>query len=449
MKRFIIIALLLLGLTSLYLVMAQQKVLDETIAEVGGHPVYLSDVETQYIQAKAQGATGSADQLRCAILEDMLYRKLLLYQAEIDSIKITDEDISNNIDQKIRYSIQQFGSQQKLEEFYGKSLIEIKAEFHDPIRDQLLASQAESKIFENIKITPTEAKTYFNSLSRDSIPIVPTMYEIAHIVKEPQVSPEELQAARDKISGFRDRIIKGEKSFAALAYLYSEDPGSATKSGELGFFGHGQMQPEFEAAAFNLKNKGDISEVVKTKYGYHVLQLIERRGELVNVRHILVIPKVSPVDLNRAKSLLDSVAELIQKDSLTFEKAALKFSDDPNKINGGMIINPESNNTRFPAEQMDPKIFFVIDKLKVGEISTVVPYQTEDNTSAYRILYLKTRTEPHRATLKDDYNDIVDWATQKKQNEEKAKWVASKAKSAYIRIDDRYKNCKFKYKWPL
>jgi peptidyl-prolyl cis-trans isomerase SurA len=449
MKRISIITLFLLGLSAFQYVNAQQKVLDETVAEVGGHPIYLSDIESQYLQAKSQGAAGTGTQLRCAILEELLFQKLLLYQAEIDSVKVTDEEVSQNIDNKIRYSIQQFGSQQKLEEFYGKSLVEIKAEFHDPIREQLLASQVESKIVENIKITPSEARTFFNSIAKDSIPIIPTMYEIAHIIKQPQLSAEELQAAREKISGIRDRIVKGEKTFAALAYLYSEDPGSATKSGELGFFGHGQMMPEFEAAAFNLKNKGDISEIIKTKFGYHVLQLIERRGEMVNVRHILIVPKVSPVDLARASSILDSVAMLIQKDSLTFEKAALRFSDDPSKINGGVIINPESNTARFPADQMDPKIFFVIDKLKVGEISSVVPYETEDKTPAYRILYLKTRTEPHRATLKDDYNDIVDWATRKKQDEEKVKWVASKAKNAYIRIDDRYKDCKYRYKWPL
>ena len=446
-SKIAFIALLFFSLVTYLPSNAQQKVLDETIAEVGGHPIYLSDIENQYMQAKSQGVQGSPEKLRCTILEEMLYQKLLIYQGEIDSVKVTDEEVNQEIDSKIRYSIQQFGSQQKLEEFYGKSLLEIKAEFHDPIKEQFLARQVESKIFENIKITPTEAKAMFNAIPKDTNWVIPTVYEIAHIVKQPQVSAEELQMTREKISSLRDRIVKGEKTFAALAYLYSEDPGSASKSGELGFFGHGQMMPEFEAAAFNLKNKGDISDIIKTKYGYHILQLIERRGEMVNVRHILIIPKVSPADLQKAKSLLDSVAELIIKDSISFEKAALKYSDDPNKINGGLIINPNTNNSRFPADQMDPKVFFVVDKLKVGEISTVVPYETEDKTQAYRILYLKTRTEPHRATLKDDYNDIVEWATSKKQLQEKVKWIASKSRYAYIRVDDRYKNCNFTYRW--
>jgi peptidyl-prolyl cis-trans isomerase SurA len=240
--------------------------------------------------------------------------------------------------------------------------------------------------------------------------------------------------------------VKGEK-FSTLAVLYSEDPGSAARGGELGMFTRGSMAPEFESAAFNLKNKGDLSEVIKTKFGFHLLQLIERKGDFVNVRHILIIPKVSPDDLSAAATKLDSIAELIRADSITFTKAALKYSDDPGKVNGGLIQSQSSGNTRLAADELDPKVFFVIDKMKPGEISNSVPYTTEDGTQAYRILYLQLRTEPHKANMKDDYNKIQEWALDNKKEKEIAKWIQLKSKSAYIRLGDKFRDCHFKYDW--
>jgi peptidyl-prolyl cis-trans isomerase SurA len=207
------------------------------------------------------------------------------------------------------------------------------------------------------------------------------------------------------------------------------------------------MAPEFESAAFNLKNKGDLSEVIKTKFGFHLLQLIERKGDFVNVRHILIIPKVSPDDLSAAATKLDSIAELIRSDSLTFTKAALIYSDDPGKVNGGLIQSQSSGNTRLAADELDPKVFFVIDKMKPGEISNSVPYTTEDGTQAYRILYLQLRTEPHKANMKDDYNKIQEWALDNKKEKEIAKWIQTKSKSAYIRMGDKFRDCNFKYSW--
>jgi peptidyl-prolyl cis-trans isomerase SurA len=207
------------------------------------------------------------------------------------------------------------------------------------------------------------------------------------------------------------------------------------------------MAPEFESAAFNLKNKGDLSEVIKTKFGFHLLQLIERKGDFVNVRHILIIPKVSPDDLSTAATKLDSIAELIRSDSLTFTKAALIYSDDPGKVNGGLIQSQSSGNTRLAADELDPKVFFVIDKMKPGEISNSVPYTTEDGTQAYRILYLQLRTEPHKANMKDDYNKIQEWALDNKKEKEIAKWIQTKSKSAYIRMGDKFRDCNFKYSW--
>lgn len=446
MKNIVITTLFLFTMIFSTAVKAQDKVIDEVIAVVGSHPILYSDVEAQYMQMRAQMNVSDAAAARCQIFEQMLYQKLLLYQAEIDSITVDDEQVNATLDQKLRYYIQQFGSQEKLEDFYDKSILEIKEEFREPIREQLLSEQVQGKVTENIKSTPTEVKKFFEKIPADSIPVIPMKYEIAQIVKEPDVNAEELNASKAKITALRDRIMKGEK-FNTLAVLYSEDPGSAAKGGELGLFGRGDMAPEFESAAFGLKNKGDVSEVIKSKFGYHIIQLIERRGEYINARHILIIPKVSPLDLVKAKNDLDSIAGLIAKDSISFEKAALRFSDDPGKVNGGLLINPASSNSVFPADQLDPKVFFVVDKLKVGEVSSAVPYTTEDGTSAYRILKLVSRTEPHKANLKDDYNQLQEWALNEKKGLAVAKWIKEKSKLAYLRIDEPYKNCTFQYDW--
>jgi peptidyl-prolyl cis-trans isomerase SurA len=431
-------------------VSAQEKVIDEVVAVLGGHPVLWSDVENQYQSARMQGVAGDPAVMRCRIFEDLLLQKLLLYQSEIDSLVVGDDQVNSEIDRRLRYYIQQFGSQEKLEEFYDKSLVEFKAELREPLRQEMLASQQQGKITESIKVTPSEIKAYYGAIPTDSIPVIPTEYEIGQIVKQPPISPEEMMVAREKITSLRDRILKGEK-FGTLAILYSEDPGSASKGGELGLFGRGTMFPEFEAAAFNLKKKGDMSEIIKTKAGFHIMQLIERKGDFINVRHILIIPKVSPLELQKASNTLDSIAGLIRNpsDSITFEKAVKIFSDDPGKVNGGLMQNTNSGNTRWPADELDPKVFFTIDKLKVGEISNAVPFTTEDGTQAYRLLYLKLRTDPHRANLKDDYNQIQEWALNKKKEAAIDKWVDEKSKTAYIKINDRYKDCGLRYKWNL
>jgi len=439
--------MLIVMIVSVFQAKAQnEKVVDEIAALVGSHPVYWSDVEAQFAQAKAQGMKGDQFTLKCEIFENLVFQKLLVYQAEIDSLVVSDDQVNSELDRRLRYYIQQFGSQQKLEEFYDKSLEEFKNELREPLRLELLSQQAQGAIVENVKMTPNETKEYFNGLKPDSIPIIPTEYEIGQIVKTPVVGASQLKEAKDKLAALRARVVKGEK-LSTLAVLYSEDPGSAAKGGELGLFTRGSMAPEFESAAFNLKNKGDISEVIKTKFGYHLLQLIERKGDFVNVRHILIIPKVSPDDLVVAAAKLDSIADKVRDDSLTFIKAAILYSDDPGKVNGGLIQSQSSGNTRLAADELDPKVFFVIDKMKPGEISGSVPYTTEDGTQAYRVLYLQLRTEPHKANMKDDYNKIQEWALDNKKAKVVAKWIETKSKTAYIRLGNKFKSCDFKYNW--
>ena len=442
MKRI----LLLLTLIIPAITFAQNNVLiDEVVANVGDNVILMSDIESQYVNYRMQGNIDNASAIRCQILDNLLFQKLLLTQAQLDSVEVTDQRVDSELDRRLRYYIAQFGSKEKFEEFYDKSIFEIKEEFREIIRDQMLTEQVQQNITMDVKITPSEVKAFYNRIPTDSLPLINTEYQIGQIVRKPEISQKELDIAREKIKGIRERVMEGE-SFETLAVLYSEDPGSAKEGGFIGTIGRGDTYPEFEAAAFNLKN-GEISDVIKSEAGYHIIQMIQRKGDYVDVNHILIRPKVNPYDLQDAFDYLDSIAGVIKSDTLSFEDAAKEYSDDPGKINGGMMITPLSGSTWFSADELDPQVFFVIDKLEVGEISEAVKMTTEEGTDAFRILYLKARTTPHRANLKDDYNKIQQWAQQEKETNALAKWVREKSEKTYVNIDEKYLQCTILQKW--
>jgi len=422
---------------------SEGQVLDKVVAVVGGNIVLKSDLDSQYEQYQMQeGFNGTHDETTCTILENMVFQKLLLNQAELDSVEISDGQVESELDRRLRYYISLLGSKEKFEEFYQKSVVEFKEDLREQVRELLLVQNVQQNLTKDVKITPSEVRSFYKSIPSDSVPLINSVVKLAQIVKLPPVNPEEIERVKNKLQEIRYRVLNGE-NFATLAILYSEDPGSAKQGGELGLFGRGEMYPEFEAAAFSLK-KGEVSDIVKTDAGYHILQLIERRGEYVNVRHILIRPKVSPLDLAKAKKELDSIAELIETGEYTFDEAIKKFSDDPSKNNNGLLVNPMTGTSTFEVDQLDPKLFFVIDKLKVNEISAPVQFQTEERKDAYRILQLKERTEPHQANLKDDYDKIQEWALENKKQEELNKWVDEKVENTYIKVDDAYKSCSFK-----
>jgi peptidyl-prolyl cis-trans isomerase SurA len=323
--------------------------------------------------------------------------------------------------------------------------VEFKDELREQVKELLLVQTVSEKITGEIKVTPTEVKNYFRKIPEDSIPLINSEVELAQIVKLPPINREESEKVKNKLQELRYRILNGE-NFSTLAILYSEDPGSAKNGGELGLFGRGEMFPAFEAAAFSLE-KGAVSEIVETEAGYHILQLIERRGDYVNVRHILLRPKVSPLDLAYAKVKLDSILNLISEKKYTFEEAIAKFSDDPSKNNGGLLINPMTGASFFEIDQLDPKVSFIIDKLEVGEISAPVQFQTTDAKDAYRILMLKKRTEPHKANLKQDYDRIQEAALASKKQEVITEWIENKAGETYIKINENYIECDFINTW--
>ncbi len=425
----------------------QGQIIDRVVAVVGSNAILESDIENQYVNYRLQmGISGSAQGMRCKILEDILFQKLMVAQAEVDSLTVDDEQVNGELERRLSGFINQFGSQDKLEKYYGKTIAEIKMELHDIVKEQMLAQQEQQNIVKDVMVTPSEIRDYFKSLPEDSIPVIKTEYVIRQIVKNPPISVEEKLRVKEKLLDLRKRILNGE-SFSTMAILYSEDPGSAKKGGELGFYGRGQLYPEFEAVAFKLK-PGEISDIVETKAGYHIIQMIDRKGDFINVRHILLVPKVSPQDLVKARNILDSVAQLIRADSITFDEAVEKFSDDENKNNGGYLINPYTGGTSFEGEQLDPQVSFTIQKMKPGEISNPVPMKTEeDQKDAYRLLYLESKTKPHKANMKDDYARIQQWALQHKQMQVINDWINEKAKKTYIRIIDDYKTCNFTHRW--
>jgi peptidyl-prolyl cis-trans isomerase SurA len=423
----------------------QDSIVDGIVAIVGGNMILLSDIENQYLQLRLQGTiAGTATTLKCQILENMLFQKLLLHQAQVDSITVTETQVESEMDRRMRYFISQAGSPERLEEHFGKTLIEIKNELKDVIREQMLVEQAQQKITKDVNITPSEVKAFFRKMPKDSIPEISAEYEVGMIVRTPQLGEEEKKQVREKLKGFKERIKKGD-DFSTLAVLYSEDPGSAKQGGELGMFTRGEMRAPFEAAAFKLK-PGEVSDVVETEDGYHLIQMIERRGEYINVRHILLQPKVTLANLNKARNLLDSVATLINKGTITFEKAVMEFSDDPSKVNGGKLINPVSGNTRFEASQLDPKVYFVVDKLKKGEISAPV-LNTDRGKQDYRIYCLLDRTNPHKANLEEDYARIQQWALEQKKSQKVNEWITLETASCFISINEGYQTCPFQRKW--
>lgn len=445
-RIFALIFFVILCVTTSY---AQQpQVIDRVVAVVGNNIILQSDIEEQYMQYRLQGGfKGSASSIRCEILEDQMFQKLMLNQAELDSINVTDEQIDSDVEKYIRYYISQLGSQEKLEKYYNKTMAEIKEDLHEMLKNKSLMEEVQRGIVSGLSATPSDVREFYRSIPDDSIPMVSAQYEIAELVKKPPITLDEKLAVKERLYSIRSRILKGER-FSTLALLYSEDPGSAKKGGELGFQGKGELVPEFEAAAFALKD-GEISEVVETEYGYHIIQLIERRGEYVNVRHILLTVKVSPTALQAAYNELDSIANLIRNNSITFDEAVAKYSDEEDKVNGGYLVNPNTGGTLFAAEDLDQQVSVVVNRLEVGEVSDPVPMKTKNDKDAYRLLIIKKKTTPHKANLKDDYALIQQWTMQKLRQDAINKWIKSKSNKAYVKIADDYLDCDFKFDWKI
>ena len=427
-----------------------EMIIDRIVGNVGGNIILQSELDAQYQQMAAELST-MGEGGKCKVLEDLLYQKLLLAQAQLDSLTVTEVQVEQEQDRRINYFIQQFGSEEKFVEFYGKTVDDFKSDLKDNVRDLLLAQQMQGKITADITVTPNEVKSFFENIPEDSLQFINTEVEVGQIVRKPVVTVAAKKEAKDKIIDIRERIVKGQSNFSAMAALYSQDPGSASKGGLYEGIQRGQFVPEWDAWAFKLK-PNEISEVFETVYGYFIVQLIQRRGDVVDARSILIAPKIDASDLFKAKLTLDTIYDRISHSTLiAFADSAAKYSnDEETKNSGGLILNPFSGSSRFQMDeigQYDQNIAFAIDKLQIGEMTKPMPYATHDGKQAYRILYLKSRSEPHKLNLKDDYQKVQTMALTKRQQEVIKNWVKKKLSNTYVRITDDYKTCSFNNKW--
>ena len=431
-------------LISLFAIGANAQSIDKVEAIIGDEIVLTSEVESQYLQYLSQGNSKS-DAIKCEIIEDLLFQKLLINQAKLDSVVVTDEEVDTEITKRLTYFESQLGSVEKVEEYFGKLKVEIELELGKVIKDQFLAERVQRGISSDVKVTPAEVREFFNQQNDADIPVVPAKVEVAQIIVKPEISEEQKDKLRDKLNSFRERVYKGE-DFKMLATLYSDDPGSATKGGELGFVNRGDLVPEFERAAFRLK-EGEISEVVESQFGFHIVQLIERRGEQINVRHILLKTKVSSTALYNAKLKIEEVEKELKAGTITFDDAVEKYSDDESKNNNGLLLNPNTMSTLHAIDEMSPTLKFAVENLEEGSFSSPAVAQMPDETKAYRILKLNKRIEEHKANLVDDFSMIKDFAINIKKQEELMKWIAKTISNTYIKINDDISACEFKNKW--
>lgn len=432
-----------------YAQVSEGETLDRVMAVVGGEIVLNSDIEKQQEQEKnmKQQMSDLQGSSECAILERLMYRKLLLHQAKNDSVVVKDSRIDSEMDRRIRYFAKQLGSTEKLEEFYGMSIDRIKDEFRPGIKERLRIQKMRRNVTGEIGVTPSEVKDYYRKLPKDSVPLIESSVRIAHIVKKPELNDQAIRKTRKKLERFKERIESGEKSFSVMATLYSDDAIAAEEGGDLGFIERGEMSRKFEGIVFDL-DSGELSEVFRTKKGFHLAQLQERRGQKVKVREILLKPEVGSEEIDRVKGELDSIAKTIRlQEDMSFKKAAKRFSDDDQtKKSGGLVVNRQSGSSNFKIEQLDPKVTFALENMEVGEISSPIPYETEDG-NAYRIVKLLERTEPHKATLERDYRFLQKKAKKHKEDRMMKDWVNDKISGTYIRIDEQYRSCDFQHGW--
>ena len=439
-KTILFFALIFLGIKSF----AQPKsgqVIDEIVAVVADKIVLHSEVEFEYQQLKREyGPVG--DTIKCDILTRKLTDNLMLVKAQVDSVEINEDRVDAELEERIRYFAKQFGGEKGLEDFYGKTIAEIKSQNREKIRNTQLIGEMQRKIIKDVKVTPTDIKNYYNQMSRDSLPLYSAELEVSQIIIEPKVSKASKDAAKEKILELRQRVMNGE-NFKTLALIYSDDKVSAKQGGELGYFSRGMMVPEFEAAAFKLM-PDSISRVVETKYGYHIIQGINRKGDDMNARHILIMPKIYKNDVELAKNKADSILYLIKLDSISFENAAKKFSDDaPTKNNGGLITDANGGGTKIPVDELDKDIYLKVSTLKPGEYTEpeIITISVPEPKKVWRILYLKSETRPHRCNPRDDYQKLQQMALVKKQNDTMQKWLEKNRNKFYVYVSDSFKDC--------
>lgn len=424
----------------------QGTYIDGVVANVAGRIILYSELASRMEQARQQGVPVN-DTLACRELEDLLYQQLLLEQARIDSVPVDQAQVNAELDRRISYFEQQIGGREKLEKFYGKSITEIKADFREQVSDQMLVQQMQQKVTGDARVTPKEVERFFKDIPKDSLPFINAGVEYAEITILAKPTEDEDRRIKLKLEEYRDAIVKGEKDFCTVAVLYSEDPGSAAQCGELGMVPQGVMVPEFDAVALSLKD-GEISPVFKTKYGYHIMEMIDRKGERYNARHILLSPKATAADKQTAKDRLDSLMTLVRDGKIEFTKVASEDNDDEEtKGSNGVVIEPNANSPHWAIGDLDQKTFLVLDKLAVGQISEPQYFEEPGGDMGYLVYRLLKRTEPHRMDLVTDYPLVQQAAEAKTRQAAIGSWVREKLSGTYVHIVEPYATCAFEHPW--
>ena len=452
MKRtyIIICCITLMALCFSASIKAQDNVIDEIVWVVGDEAILKSDVENAWRDLQAEGQQLPGDPY-CVIPEQIAIQKLYLHQAALDSITANESQVLQFVERRLNAAINQIGSKEKLEEYFNKPIAQIREEWRNSVRDQQIMQEMQKKIVGDIKLTPGDVRRFYSKLSQDSLPYIPTNVEVEIITIEPNISLQETDMVKERLRDFTDRVNKGEADFATLARSYSEDTESAKRGGELGFMGKGMLDPEFAAVAFSLNDPKKVSRIVQSEFGYHIIQLIEKRGDRINVRHILLKPKVSDSEIKEVTVKLDSIANDIRAGKFTFEDAVAYISyDKDTRNNKGLMVNnrdERSDNygtSRFEMQELPQEVGKIVNNMKVGEISSpftmISPKQQKEVVAIVR---LKSRTEGHKANISDDYITLKTLVENQKREEILNNWISKKQKETYIRINDNWKNCDF------
>lgn len=425
-------------------VVKSQVLVESVAAIVGNEVIYLSDIENQVADIKRNGNKTPIEDLRCTVLQELLVSKLFLDQARIDSITVAETEVEGEVNARVNDAIRRAGSEKALEEYFHKGMVEIQRDIRKALLNQEIISKVQRKIAEDLKVTPNELKKFVSNIPKDSLPVIPAKVQISLIQLDPPNNEDNKAEARQKLLDIRSQILAG-KSFNILAMLYSEDPGSATNGGELGFMMRGELEKPYADAAFSL-TKNTVSKIIETKYGYHIIQLIEKNGDLINTRHILIKPKVKSDQATLAITRLDSIAAQIRKDSLKFADAALRFSTHKDsRINGGRFVssNPSARDTWFTLDELNSEMFVKVRDLKLGEISEPFRTTDENGNTVFRIVKLENEIPAHRASLKDDYENLYTAALMNKRTKTYDDWVKKKLENTYIKVSDEFNSCEF------
>ncbi|MBQ7350177.1 MAG: peptidylprolyl isomerase [Bacteroides sp.] len=426
----------------------QNNVIDEVVWVVGDEAILKSDVETERMNAQYEGRKFDGDPY-CIIPEQLAVQKLFLHQAELDSIEVSEQDVLSRLEQQTNWLIDQIGSKEKMEEYYNKTSTQIREMLRENIRNGMTVQKMQQEIVGDIKIVPADVRRYFKNLPQDSIPFIPTQVEVQIITMEPKIPQEEIERVKKALRDYTEQVNKGEIAFSTLARLYSEDEGTRRRGGELGFMGRGELVPEFANVAFNLQDPNKVSKIVESEFGFHIIQLIEKRGDRINTRHILLKPRVEESDLEASLLRLDSIAKDIRNEKFSFDEAASFLSHDKDtRNNNGLMANPGSGTARFEMQelaQVSQEVAKTVEGLNVGEISEPFTMINNKGKEICAIVKLKSRIDGHKATITEDYQRLKSIVQAKLGEEKLQKWIVDKQKSTYVRINENWVKCDFKY----